>query len=90
MISGKAAAVKPSVIYTWKSKVMNVFAEYLLTDVFNADETGLCFKQLPQKLLTMPGEAFHWIRQSWDHVDVEVIIKCFQLAGISSAEDSII
>ncbi|KRX69790.1 hypothetical protein T06_7651 [Trichinella sp. T6] len=57
MISGKAAAVKPSVIYTWKSKVMNVFAEYSLTDVFNADETGLCFKQLPQKLLTMPGEA---------------------------------
>ncbi|KRX52528.1 hypothetical protein T09_12 [Trichinella sp. T9] len=60
MISGKAAAVKPSVIYTWKSKVMNVFAGYSLTDVFNADETGLCFKQLPQK-------------QSWNHVDVEAV-----------------
>ncbi|KAL1234428.1 Tigger transposable element-derived protein [Trichinella spiralis] len=57
MISGKAAAVEPSVIYTWKSKVMNDVAGYSLKDVFNADETGLYFKQLPQKLLTMPGEA---------------------------------
>ncbi|KRX13733.1 hypothetical protein T07_1313 [Trichinella nelsoni] len=75
MISGKGAAVEPSVIYTWKSKVMNVVA----------DETGLYFEQLPKNL-----NSVHWISQSWNHVDVEVIIKCFQLAGISSAEDSII
>ncbi|KRX12285.1 Tigger transposable element-derived protein 6, partial [Trichinella nelsoni] len=56
-ISGEAAAVEQIVIHTWKSEVMNVIAGYSLKDVFNADETGLYFKQLPQKSLTMPGEA---------------------------------
>ncbi|OUC47085.1 hypothetical protein D917_07201 [Trichinella nativa] len=34
-------------------------------------------------------DAVRWISQSWNPVDAEVIIKCFQLSGISSAEDPI-
>ncbi|KRX82071.1 hypothetical protein T06_4699 [Trichinella sp. T6] len=34
-------------------------------------------------------DAVCWISQSWNPVDAEVIIKCFQLSGISSAEDPI-
>ncbi|KRZ96537.1 Tigger transposable element-derived protein 6 [Trichinella sp. T8] len=58
MISDEAAAVEPSVINICQSKVMNIVAGYSLKDVFNADETGRFFNQLPQKLLTMLGEAY--------------------------------
>ncbi|KAL1231815.1 Tigger transposable element-derived protein [Trichinella spiralis] len=34
-------------------------------------------------------DAVRWISQSWNQVDAEVIIKCFQLSSISSAEDPI-
>jgi hypothetical protein len=42
----------------WKSKLQQVLSEYPPEDKFNADETGLFYRQMPRKSLIQKGEKF--------------------------------
>ncbi|KAF0743399.1 hypothetical protein Ae201684_001872 [Aphanomyces euteiches] len=45
-----------TVVADWKSAVMAIVSQFNPKDVFNCDETGLFWRGLPTKSLTMRGE----------------------------------
>ena len=49
-----------------------LLADYDPCDVFNADETGLFFKCLPEKTLAFKGEKCHGGKRSKERVTVMV------------------
>ena len=56
-ICGESAAVCQKTTETWKdTKLRTILEEFNLDDIFNADETGLFFKCLPNCTLTLKGE----------------------------------
>ncbi|CAG2249892.1 unnamed protein product [Mytilus edulis] len=55
--SNGCADVDQSVVDDFKSKLENIVGDYTPENVFNADETGLFFKALPDKTLGQKGEA---------------------------------
>ncbi|XP_063410388.1 tigger transposable element-derived protein 6-like, partial [Mytilus trossulus] len=56
-VCGESADVDQSVVDDFKSKLENIVGDYTPENVFNADETGLFFKALPDKTLGQKGEA---------------------------------
>ncbi|CAC5395781.1 unnamed protein product [Mytilus coruscus] len=56
-VCGESVDVDQSVVDDFKSKLENIVADYTPENVFNADETGLFFKALPDKTLGQKGEA---------------------------------
>jgi hypothetical protein len=56
-ICGESADVDQSVVDDFRSKLGTLVANYKPEDVFNADETGLFFRTLPDKTLGVKGEA---------------------------------
>lgn len=55
-ISGESAAVNPDTIEEWKQRLPALIEKYDENDVFNCDETGLCFKALPDKSFVLKKE----------------------------------
>ena len=60
VISGESGAVNQNVIDEWlKYEWPDIRKNYDDKDIFNADETGLLFKVLPNKTLKFKGENCH-------------------------------
>ena len=56
-ISGKAAAVDHTVTNAWKQQdLLSLLDEYGEDDIFNADQTGIFDKNLPNKSLALKGK----------------------------------
>ena len=56
-VSGEAAAVDHTVTNAWKQHDLpSLLNEYGEDDIFNADETGIFYKCLPDKSLALKGE----------------------------------
>ncbi len=51
-LCGESAAVDDGVCDEWREKLLSIIKEYSPRDVFNADETGLFFKCLPDRTFT--------------------------------------
>jgi hypothetical protein len=51
-ISGEAAAVDMEAAEEWKSKLQHLLNKYRPENQFNADETGLLYRQMPRKVLS--------------------------------------
>ena len=51
--SGEGAEVNPETIEDWKKRLPSIIERYELKDVFNADETGLFFRGLPERSLVV-------------------------------------
>lgn len=56
-ISGEAGAVNVNVVNEWIQHLPNLLSAYLPENVFNADETGLLFRALPDKTLCLKNET---------------------------------
>ena len=52
-ISGESASVNTETTEEWKNRLPNILRGYNDDDVYNADETGLLFKALPDKSLVV-------------------------------------
>jgi hypothetical protein len=57
MVCGESADVDDNVVDDFRSKIGKIVEGYKAEDIFNADETGLFFKALPDKTLAPKGEA---------------------------------
>ena len=58
VISGEAASAPTETTVEWRGKeLQDVLKEYNEKDIFNADETGLFYKCLPNKTLALKGDT---------------------------------
>ena len=57
VLSGESAEMNQKVVTNWNNNIMYLLRDTPLKNVFNFDETGLFYKGLPNKSLTLAGEA---------------------------------
>jgi transposase len=55
-LSGESAEVNHQVSSDWKQKLPHLIADYELQNIFNADESGFFYRQLPTRSLVQKGE----------------------------------
>ena len=56
VLSGEAADVDPTVVSDWGERLKTICEGYALKDIFNADETGLFYRALPTRSMTVKGD----------------------------------
>ncbi|GLV46677.1 cag, partial [Carabus blaptoides fortunei] len=96
-ISGEGAAVIAEDVSSILEKCPSLIKGYSPRDIYNADETGLYFRALPNKTLTFkkekcvgafelikkitPLDAVYFAKTGWDQVTKETVQNCFRRAG---------
>ena len=65
-------------MHDWSSTLQSLLLEYSLQDIFNADETVLFFRLLPDKTLEFKGVDCHGGKKSKERLTVMV---CANMAG---------
>lgn len=58
-VCGESASIDPSISQDWKIEFTSLLIDYDARDIFNADETGLFYKCLPDRTLTFKNEKCH-------------------------------
>jgi hypothetical protein len=65
LISHRNVVVDTDICDDWlKNKLPNLVKNYKACDIFNAEETGLFYKLMPNKTLQLKGEKCHLTRHS--------------------------
>lgn len=64
-ICGESGSVNETVCDDWKDKLAELTAGYDPEDIFNADETGLFYKCLPDKTLLFKGDECNGGKKAW-------------------------
>lgn len=77
-ISGEAANVNLSDVKNFIEKVPLLIKDYQPKDIYNADETGLFFRMLPDKTLSLKGEKCVGGKLSKERVTT---LQCVNMAG---------
>lgn len=77
-VCGESAAVDTEKCDTWKSELPTLLENYRPEDIFNADETGLFFKCLPNKTLALKNDDCHGGKNSKERVTV---LLCTNMTG---------
>ena len=72
-VCGEAASVDETVVSDWQGTVLSgLLQNYAPRDIFNADETGVFFRSLPDKTHALKGEKCTGGKQSKDRLTVLV------------------
>ena len=70
-VSGESAAVDHETCDSWKDEVLpSLLKDYKPSDIFNADETGLFFKCLPNRSLMLSTETGHGGKHSKERLSL--------------------
>ncbi|XP_046659158.1 tigger transposable element-derived protein 6-like [Homalodisca vitripennis] len=69
-ICGESVAVNVVTCEDWKAKLPDLIRGYNADDIYNADETGLVFKCLPDKTLTFKRDPCNRGKNSQDRLTV--------------------
>lgn len=69
-VSGESAGVNINDVNGFKSRIPEFIGDYQYKDVFNCDETGLYYKALPDKTLSVKGEASKGTKVSKERLTV--------------------
>lgn len=69
-LCGQSAAVDDSVVQDWLSRLPTLIEGFDPRDIYNADETGLFYKCLPDRSLTLKGEACHGGKNSKERLTI--------------------
>ncbi len=69
-LSGEAAGVDPQTVDDWSSRLPSITEGYELRDIFNADETGLYWRTLPNRSLVGKDEDRKGIKVCKDRITV--------------------
>ena len=77
-ISGESRDVNMSTVDDWKARLPGLCKDYNIKDIFNADETGLFFRALPNKTLATKGETCHGGKMSKERLSV---LFCCSMLG---------
>lgn len=67
-LCGESAAVEDEVCDEWRADLKDILKNYAPRDIFNADETALFFKCLPDKTMTYKNEKCHGGKLSKERV----------------------
>ena len=79
VISGESASVDLDVVHDWrKTALQEVLKEFSPRDVFNADETGLFYRCLPNRTTALKGETCKGGKQSKERITV---LLCANMDG---------
>lgn len=79
-ISGESASVNPNDVKEFGDKIADLLAGYDPKDIYNADETGLFFRALPEKTFAFRGEKCSGGKMAKERVTV---LCCANMAGDS-------
>ena len=72
-ICGESAAVSEDAVSDWhKTTLQAILREYKPADIFNADETGLFYRCLPDKTLCLKGDVCSGGKRAKDRLNVLV------------------
>ena len=78
-VSGEAGSVSEKTVEDWKSKTLpHILKDYQPSDIFNADETGLFYRCLPNKTHVFKGETCTGGKQSKERV---TLLLCANMDG---------
>ncbi|XP_065357188.1 tigger transposable element-derived protein 4-like [Calliphora vicina] len=77
-ISGEAASVNQNDVINFTEKVPSLIEGYDSRDIYNADETGLFFRALPDKTFALKGETCAGGKMAKDRL---TILHCANMAG---------
>ncbi|XP_044576156.1 tigger transposable element-derived protein 4-like [Cotesia glomerata] len=69
-LCGESASINTEVCEEWISELLSLLKDYEPRDIFNADETGLFFKCLPDKTLLFKDEKCHGGKHSKERLTV--------------------
>ncbi|UYV65615.1 hypothetical protein LAZ67_3004867 [Cordylochernes scorpioides] len=70
-LHGEAGSVDANSVATWKGEIiLSLLAKYSQQDIFNADETGLFYKLLPNQTMTIRGEKCEGGKKSKERITV--------------------
>lgn len=70
VISGESAEVNSNEVSDWIQRLAKICEGFNLKDIFNADETGLCFRALPSKTLAEKSDKCSGVKVSKDRLTV--------------------
>lgn len=76
--AGESKSVDQGVCNQWTEDLPNLLTEYHPNDIYNADETALFFKCLPDKTFTFKGRECHGAKQSKERL---TILQCTNMTG---------
>lgn len=77
-ISGEAASVNPDDVKSFFEKIPSLLRGYRTHDIYNADETGLFFRALPNKTLALKSEKCRGGKMSKERL---TLLHCVSMAG---------
>lgn len=70
-VSGESESVIPDTVTQWIDHVLpDIIKSYSPKDIFNADESGLFFRMMPDRTLHVRGEPCHGTKQSKERITV--------------------
>lgn len=69
-VCGESASVDNTVCENWKEKLPDIVQGFHPDDIYNADETGLFFKCLPDKTMALKGDPCNGGKNSKDRITV--------------------
>lgn len=87
VISGESAAVDPVTVDEWKRRLSSMTDKYDPNDVYNADETGLFFKALPDRSLVLAKETCKGGKRSKERFTV---LLCTNMTGTDKLQPLLI
>jgi hypothetical protein len=85
--NGEAAFVDKDCVNTWIKRLPTIIEAYAPKDIFNADETGLLFRCLPDKTITFKGDTCNDGNKSKDRL---TILFCCNSDGSEKLEPLVI
>lgn len=86
-ICGESASVDNNVCIEWKQKLSEIIREYEFKNVFNADETGLFYKCLPDRTMCFKNEKCRGGKHSKERI---TILLCANMDGSEKLKPLII
>lgn len=75
-VCGESASVDDAVCVEWKEQLSDLVGDYQPEDIYNADETGLFYKCLPDKTLTFKGDPCSGGKHSKERITVLLCVNC--------------
>lgn len=77
-VAGESKSVDQGVCNHWTEDLPNLLEGYEPDEIYNADETALFFKCLPDKTFTFKGEKCHGGKQSKERL---TLLQCVNMTG---------
>lgn len=77
-ICRKSASTNLTIVNEWKSRILLIVTRYKPQNTFNADETGLFYQALPNKMFSYKGESCHDGKVAKERLTV---LPCVSMSG---------